>query len=285
MTTLRDALGPATARLVAAGVPDAARDARVLLAHAAGLAADRLLISPGDPLSPQAATRFEAAVCARAARQPVSQITGGRDFWRHRFIVTPDVLDPRPDTEALVAEALRGEFRHVLDLGTGSGAILLSLLAERPGATGLGTDLSPAALAVAKRNAAALGLADRAEFALSDWLAAVDGTFNLIVSNPPYIAAGEMAGLAPEVRDWEPRMALTPAIDPADDHGCDGLGAYRAIAAAAPAHLVAGGRLIVEIGPAQGRAVAALIGAAGFVDLSVLPDLDGRDRVVCGRKA
>jgi release factor glutamine methyltransferase len=202
----------------------------------------------------------------------VAQLLGYRDFWKHRFIVTPDVLDPRPDTEALVAEALRRPFARVLDLGTGTGAILLSLLAERPAATGLGTDLSEAALTVARRNAAALRLADRADFAPADWFAGVAGQFDLIVSNPPYIAAAEMAGLAPEVRDWEPHLALTP--------GGDGLDAYRAIARGAGAHLAPGGRLVVEIGAAQGAAVAAIMAGAGLGPVRVLPDLDGRDRVV-----
>jgi release factor glutamine methyltransferase len=276
MTTLRAALGLATARLATAGVPDPARDARALLAHAAGIAPDRLSLHIDDTLTPDAAARLDAALTARAARQPVSQITGGRDFWRHRFIVTPDVLDPRPETETLVAEALRAPFSRVLDLGTGSGAILLSLLAERPGAAGLGIDVSPAALDVALRNAAALGLTDRATFALSDWFDAVSGPFDLIVSNPPYIAAGEMAALSPEVRDWEPHLALTPRDDP----GGDGLSAYRAIAGGVPRHLSPGGRLIVEIGPTQGASVAAILAAAGLTDVAVLPDLDGRDRVV-----
>jgi release factor glutamine methyltransferase len=272
MTTLRAALGPATARLVAAGVPDAARDARLLMAHAAGIAAGRLTISLDSALTPDAADRLDAALTARAARQPVSQIIGGRDFWRHRFIVTPDVLDPRPETETLVAEALRAPFTRLLDLGTGSGAILLSLLSERPGATGLGTDLSCAALDVARRNAAALGLTERAGFQQADWFVGVAGRFDLIVSNPPYIAADEMPDLAPEVRDWEPHLALTP--------GGDGLAPYRSIAAGVGAYLTPGGRLMVEIGPKQGVAVSALFGAAGLRDIAILPDLDGRDRVV-----
>ena len=150
------------------------------------------------------------------------------------------------------------------------------MLAEWPGAEGLGIDASVAALAVARRNAAALGLAGRARFALGDWAAEVAESFDLIVSNPPYIALAEMAGLAPDVRDWEPRQALT-------DEG-DGLTAYRIIAASAPTHLAPGGRLMVEIGPTQGAEVAALMLAAGLMDSHILPDLDGRDRVVFARK-
>ncbi len=272
-----EALADAARQLAAACVSDAPRDARRLLAHAMGVDPARLTLHLQDDLTPDAAARFAEAVAARLRRQPVSQITGQRLFFGRSFRVTPDVLDPRPETEVLVAAGLQEPFVRVLDLGTGSGAILLTLLAERAGATGLGTDASAAALDVARANAQALGLADRAQFAPGDWWQAVpdDARFDLIVSNPPYIAEAEMAGLAPEVRDWEPRLALTP--------GGDGLDAYRAIAAGAAAHLAPGGRLLVEIGPTQAGAVAALLAAAGLADLRVLPDLDGRDRVVTAR--
>jgi release factor glutamine methyltransferase len=266
------ALRAAVARLLAAGVPDAPRDARRLLAHALSLPPDRLGLHPDRGLSAAEVAAFDTALAARAARQPVSQITGSRAFWGHGFRVSRDTLDPRPETEVLVAEALREPFARVLDLGTGTGCILLSLLAERPDATGLGTDISAAALDVARDNAARLGLGARAEFAAADWFDGIPGSFDLIVSNPPYIAADEMPGLAPEVRDWEPALALSP--------GGDGLAAYRAIAAGARAHLRAGGRLLLEIGPTQGAAVTALLAGAGLADLRVLPDLDGRDRVV-----
>lgn len=269
------ALRAAAARLSAAGVPDAMRDARLLLAHALGLAADRLTLHIGDVPAPEAEARFEALVEARAARAPLSHLTGQRLFWGRPFRVTPDVLDPRPETESLVALALAEPFAQVLDLGTGTGAILLSLLAERPGAKGLGADLSPAALAVAQDNAQALGLTARAGFVLSDWWAQVQGRFDLIVSNPPYIALAEMPALSPEVRDHEPHLALTD--------GGDGLAAYRAIAAQASAHLVPGGRLIVEIGATQGPEVAAILARSGLADVTIHPDLDGRDRLVAAR--
>jgi release factor glutamine methyltransferase len=271
-----EALRAAIPRLTAAGVPGAGADARRLLAFALGVAADRLTLVLNDPVTAAQVRAFDAAVAARARRQPVSQITGERLFLGRSFRVTPDVLDPRPETEVLVLAALDRPFVRMLDLGTGSGCILLSCLAGMPGATGLGADLSEAALAVAERNAARLGLSARAAFVRSDWFAAVEGRFDLIVSNPPYIAEAEMAGLAPEVRDWEPRLALTP--------GGDGLDAYRAIAAGAAAHLKPAGRLMVEIGPAQARAVADLLADRGFCEIAILPDLDGRDRVV-GAKA
>jgi len=269
----QDALRFAVARLTQAGIPDAARDARHLLAFAMGLAPDRLTLHLPDDLSPDAQTRLEAALIARAARQPVAQIIGHRLFWGRPFRVTCDTLDPRPETETLIALALTAPFTHPLDLGTGTGAILLTLLAERPDASGLATDISPAALIVAEGNAAALGLTHRARFQTSDWFAGIDGQFDLILSNPPYIAAAEMPHLSRDVREWEPHLALTP--------GGDGLAPYRAIAAAAPRHLTPLGRLMVETGPTQGHAVAALFVAAGLRRVTIHPDMDGRDRVVC----
>ena len=208
-----EALRAALPRLQAAGVEGAARDLRLLLAFAIAIPPDRLTLVLNDPLSDAALGRFDAAVAARAARQPVSQIVGGRLFWGRWFRVTPDVLDPRPETETLIAAALDGEFSRVLDLGTGSGAILITLLAESGHATGVGIDLSENALSVATGNAASLLVADRASFLQSDWLSAVSGSFDLVVANPPYISEAEMSGLSPEVRQWEPRLALTPGGD------------------------------------------------------------------------
>ena len=271
-----DALRLAIPRLEAAGVEGAGRDARVLLAHALGVAPDRLTLHLPDKMTGPQASAYEAALIAREARQPVAQITGRRLFWGHWFRVTRDTLDPRPDTEALVAEALSQPFLKMLDLGTGTGCILLSCLKGMPMARGVGVDISEPALAVAAGNSCDLGLGDRAKFLRSDWFSNLSGAFDLIVSNPPYIAADEMAALAPEVRDWEPHLALTP--------GGDGLEAYRIIARGAPSRLMPGGRLLVEIGPTQGQAVAALFRAAGLEGIRILPDMDGRDRVVVAEK-
>ncbi len=271
-----DALRLAIPRLEAAGVEGAGRDARVLLAHALGIAPDRLTLHLPDKMTGPQASAYEAALIAREARQPVAQITGRRLFWGHWFRVTRDTLDPRPDTEALVAEALSQPFLKMLDLGTGTGCILLSCLKGMPMARGVGVDISEPALAVAAENSCDLGLGDRARFLRSDWFSNLSGAFDLIVSNPPYIAADEMAALAPEVRDWEPHLALTP--------GGDGLEAYRIIARGAPSRLMPGGRLLVEIGPTQGQAVAALFWATGLEGIRILPDMDGRDRVVVAEK-
>ena len=271
-----EALREAAARLQATGIEGAARDARRLLAHALGVAPDVLAGRLGDTVPEAALAAFDALVARRAAREPVSPLTGARAFWGREFLVTMDVLDPRPETETLVALALAQPFSRVLDLGTGSGCILVTLLAERPEATGVGTDVSPEALMIAGQNAARHGVVDRVVLPLSDWFMDIGGRFDLIVSNPPYIAAGEMAGLAPEVRDHEPRLALT-------DEG-DGLGAYRVIGNSARDRLTPGGRILVEIGPTQGAAVSRLFEAGGLERVAVHPDLDGRDRIVSARR-
>ncbi|WP_227284040.1 peptide chain release factor N(5)-glutamine methyltransferase [Boseongicola sp. H5] len=273
--TIQTALTAGRDRLRAAGLDGADRDARWLMAGALGVPPDRVILRLQDPLGDPAARSFETAIARRLDREPVSHILGGRWFYGRWFRVTRDVLDPRPETETLVDLALSAPFSTVLDLGTGTGCILLSLLAVRPGATGLGTDISPEALAVADRNATGLGLSDKLDLRLSDWTADVTGRFDLIVSNPPYISATEMADLAPDVRDHEPHLALTD--------GGDGLAAYRAITAGAPHHLARGGRLLVEIGWTQGPAVSALFRAAGLEEIAVHSDMDGRPRVVSGR--
>ncbi|MGR3504166.1 peptide chain release factor N(5)-glutamine methyltransferase [Pseudaestuariivita sp.] len=268
--TAGQALAKAAAQLAEAGVPEASRDARKLLAFAAGVDATRVTLMAPDDLPQSVAQRFDTLVAERAARRPVSHLTGSRAFYGRDFQVTPDVLDPRPETETLVEAALAQPFASVLDLGTGSGAILVTLLAERPGAVGTGTDLSEAACLVASANAVTHRVAQRAEIIATHWDHGIAGPYDLIVSNPPYIAATEMEHLAPELA-YEPRMALTD--------GRDGLTAYHAIALAGTRHLAPGGTILVEIGPTQARAVAALFAAQGFAT-NVLTDLDGRDRVV-----
>ncbi len=272
-----EALRAAIPRLRAAGIDGPERDARVLLAEALGVDRGRLILHLDQPMADAVQQAFMRMIDRRAARQPVAQIVGRRLFHDRWFRVTPDVLDPRPETEELVALALQEPFARLLDLGTGSGAIALSLLAERPDAQGVATDVSEAALAIAAENAQALGLSDRLTLSRSDWFASVTGEFDLIVSNPPYIAAAEMPSLDPEVRDHEPRLALT------DD--ADGLSAYRAIAAGAAAHLTPGGRLLVEIGAGQGPAVSGLFTKAGLDGVAIHTDLGGKDRVVAARRS
>jgi len=268
----RNALAAATRSLASAGVPDPARDARRLAQWASGLAPAAFSAAIPDPVPAAAAARLETALAARAARRPVSQITGERTFWSRDFHVTDAVLDPRPETESLVEAALARPFATVLDLGTGSGCILVTLLAERPDSRGIGIDASAAALAIAARNARRHHVSARAQFRVSDWFAAVEERVDLIVANPPYLAAAEWQRLDPEPRLYEPREALVG--------GADGLGAYRAITAGAPAHLAQGGRLLLEIGPTQAVAVSEILSAGGLRPHPPLPDLDGRDRVI-----
>lgn len=274
--TAAEALRAAVPKLVAAGIAGGARDARILLAHAMDIAPERLTLHLPDALDGTVQARFEASILARLAHQPIAQIIGKRLFWGRSFQVTRDTLDPRPETEILVQAALAAPFAKVLDLGTGTGCILLSLLADMPMASGLGCDISQAALQVAQGNANALGLGTRAKFQQSDWFDAVQGRFDLIVSNPPYVAADEMAGLSADVLDWEPHLALSP--------GGDGLQPYRRISSGASARLLPGGRILLEIGPTQAQAVSHLFAVQGFEAISVLPDLDGRDRVVMAQK-
>ena len=260
--------------LASVGIAEPMREARQLLTHSLSIPIEQVtLIAPDVP--PEASIdAFLALVARRRAREPMSHILGKRAFFGQEFIVTPDVLDPRPETEHLVEAALDSPFRRVLDLGCGSGCILLSLLAQRSHAFGLGVDISEAALDVAARNARKLGLEKRSKLEQSDWFSMVSGQFDLIVSNPPYIATDEAAALSPEVHEHEPHLALFA--------GPDGLEAYRQILRAAPRHLAPGGRLMVEIGPTQGAAVLALFGEQGLTRCQTIPDLDGRDRVVIG---
>ncbi len=263
----------ATERLGAAGIESPARDARLLMREVLSVDGAGLIARMSDIVEDSAVQAFEQSIRRRAAREPVSHITGYREFWGRKFEVNRDVLDPRPETECLIAEALhRGPYRKVLDLGTGSGCILLTLLAEWPDSKGMGVDQSDAALRVAKRNSAHLLLDQRCELLASNWYENVDGVFDLIVSNPPYIAEDEISALSPEVRLHEPEMALTP--------GGDGLSAYEAIAGKARRHLSPIGTLMVEIGPTQSHQVSAIFANAGLMVHAVIPDLDQRPRVI-----
>ena len=229
-----------------------------------------------EAIAPDIAERYEALISLRAVRVPVSHLIGERAFYGRSFIVSGDVLDPRPETETLVEAALSLPFKRLLDLGTGSGCILVSLLAEMPNATGVGADLSEAACLQASANAVRHGVEDRCDIICSDWFGAVTGQFDLITSNPPYLAAAEMDDVQPELRDYEPRMALT------DEN--DGLSVYRIIATSAQRHLSQNGRVVVEIGASQGPAVREIFAQNGWVDVAVVSDLDGRDRVICAAR-
>jgi len=262
-------------------VESPAIDARLLLEAAAPVSRAEILADPHRALAADAAARFEALVARRERREPVSLILGRKGFWNVTLKVSPGVLTPRPESETILEAALaelppERSFR-ALDLGVGSGALILALLAERPNATGLGVDVSEAALAAARDNAARLDLASRVDLVRGDWTAGLaDAAFDLVVANPPYIATGEIASLAPEVRRYDPRVAL--------DGGPDGLAAYRVLAPEILRVLRPGGLFAVEIGSGQRLAVEALFEAAGAQEVRTHRDLGGRDRVVAGRK-
>jgi release factor glutamine methyltransferase len=256
-------------------------DARLLLEAAGPVTRAEILSDPHRALDDEAAARLESFVARREAREPVAQILGRKGFWTLMLNVGPGVLTPRPDTEALLDVVLAAfpaeRAFSVLDLGVGSGAILLAILAERPKAKGLGVDVSDEALAVARDNAAQLGLEKRVALLRSDWTTGLgDASFDLVVCNPPYIPTADIAALEPEVRDFEPRLAL--------DGGADGLDAYRLLAPEILRVLRPGGRFAVEIGAGQRADVEALFAAAGAVTLTAHPDLAGRDRVVAGAR-
>ena len=272
----------AAARLARAGLPNPELDAETLFRGLSGQSRAGFLAGSADPVAEEVEAAFERAVARRERQEPVQYILGSVAFWRDEFRVNRAVLIPRPDTEILVeAVALRlraFDGPRILDLGTGSGAIALSLLRELPGSTALAIDASADALGVAQENAALLGLADRIELRLSRWFSDIRASeiFDAIVSNPPYIAAADAAALAPEVRDFEPSMALF--ADTADD-----LSSYRAILDEMPGHLRSGGLLAFEVGMGQAERVATLMEGRGLKSLETLEDLAGILRVILGR--
>ena len=271
--TIAQALARATGLLSPVSGDMARREVSILLAHVLGRDVSAMMLDSDQILTADQLDRFNANVSARQSLQPVSQIIGLRAFWDHEFIVTPDVLDPRPETELLVELALRHKSaRTVLDLGTGSGCILCSVLAAAPQMRGLGVDTSQKALDVAARNAARTGVADRAEFRQSDWFEYVDGRFDLILSNPPYVTLDEFRDLESGVRNWEPRQALT-------DDG-DGLDAYRKIASQLQNFLTPQGAAYFEHGATQSADVCAIFHAQGYENVKVFKDLSGKDRAV-----
>jgi release factor glutamine methyltransferase len=263
--------------LAEAGIGSAALDTRLLLRHALGIDATELLARPDEPVDAQGGAALAALVARRLAHEPMARILGEWEFWGLPFGLSPDTLVPRPDTETVVATALDlfpvsdGPIR-IADFGTGSGCILVALLVERPAASGLGVDRSHAALRTARQNALLNGVGDRARFLAANWGDALNGAFDLIVSNPPYIATRVVGTLDPEVREHDPVRAL--------DGGPEGLDAYRDIMRDAPRLLAPGGRIILEIGYDQAEAVMALAGARGLEIVTLRHDLGGHHRCI-----
>jgi release factor glutamine methyltransferase len=277
------ALKAGRATLHDAGIENGALDARLLLAAAAGIDMTALIARGRDALPAATEALFASYIGRRAAGEPVARILGAKEFWGLRFELGPATLVPRPETEILVEAVLdtlgrrRGEPLRILDLGTGSGCILAALLSECPRATGIGIDADPAAVEIAGANFRRLGLADRATAEVGDWLENVAAPADVIVSNPPYIREAEIAGLSPEVRDFDPHAALSG--------GADGLAAYRRILVRVGPVLASRGLLAFEVGAGQAAAVAGLMRAAGIVDGGIRSDLAGVERVVLGSAA
>jgi release factor glutamine methyltransferase len=279
--TLLTAWQGAKQRLEAAGLSGPVIEARLLVEAAADATRADIVGDPYRELTPEQEATLDDYLSRRERREPVSHILGRKGFWKIMLNVTRDVLTPRPDTETVVEYVLRDFPEHaawsILDLGIGSGAIVLSILAERPAAKGLGIDVSEEALAVARDNAANLGLASRLALLRGDWTQGLgEATFDLVVSNPPYIATDVLATLEPEVRDHEPRVAL--------EGGPDGLMHYRRLAPEILRVLKPGARFAVEIGYDQKDAVEALFREAGALGVTTIRDLGDRDRVVTGTK-
>ncbi len=280
--TVGSAIDVAARRLADAGIPAARREARLLVAAASGVAPEAILAHPERAIDAATATRAAALVDRRAAREPLAKIVGRREFWTLSLLTTADTLDPRPESEIVVEAALAATAHatgglRVLDLGTGTGCLLLAVLAERPAAVGIGVDISPAAIRVAAENARRHRLDSRARFVVADWGRGLAGRFDLVLANPPYVAEDEFPALDPEVTRYEPRMAL--------DGGPDGLDAYRALLPGMRNLLAPGGRLLLEIGAGQARAVARLLAANGLVRVAACADLAGRTRCLVARPA
>ncbi|HEY6699896.1 MAG TPA: peptide chain release factor N(5)-glutamine methyltransferase [Pseudolabrys sp.] len=262
------------------GLEDADVDARVLVGHALYLDRARLIAQSDRVLEAREVNAISGLAARRLKREPVSRILGKKEFWSLALAVTRDVLVPRPETETVIEGALdyvvrnglRMEKLRILDIGTGSGALLIALLNELPNAAGIGTDISRPALQTARTNVAQCGLKARGTLVACDMAAGVQGPFDLVVSNPPYIVRGEIGALAPEVRDYDPIVAL--------DGGDDGLTAYRSIAADAKRLLASGGRLFVELGAGQEPSVRTLFTKAGLSVGIARKDLAGTPRVL-----
>ena len=276
--SVEDLLRAATQRLEAAGIPagEARAEARMLLAEALGVSREELRLRPERRVTAGDAGRFASLIARRARREPLAYITGRRAFYGMEFVVSPAVLIPRPETEFLVETALRQGGRRIADVGTGSGAIAVAVAVHAPEARLWASDISPDALAVAERNAARHGVSSHITFVAGNALdpLAPFAPFDVIVSNPPYIAAADVEALLPEVRDWEPRIAL------GTHH--DALFFYRRFAREAPALLAPDGLLAVEVGQGQADAVAELWRGAGLTDVQTVPDYSGIARVVRG---
>ena len=276
-TTVGTFLTALTARFSQAGIDTPRLDARILVGHVLGIDPSMMFARSDMEIDDDQYDRIESLAQRRLAREPVARIVGSREFWSMKFDVTPDVLDPRADTETLVSAilALRPSFPgpvRILDLGTGTGCILLAILSAWPEATGIGVDISPNAVDVATKNAARLGLSNRSVFRVGNWCEGLAETFDIVVSNPPYISTADFLQLQPDVKNFDPPTALKG--------GADGLDAYRALIPAARKALKSGGKIGLEFGAGQEKAVTKLAEENGFASAAEYRDLAGIVRCV-----
>ena len=273
--TIGTMIAEATAQLAAAGIAEARREARLILALALEIDPAMVLGYPERPVDDRSRARLDRLIARRVKHEPFSRLKGTREFWSLDFALSPETLDPRPDSETLIAAALahlpdRRAPLRLIDFGTGTGCLLLALLSELPNATGLGIDILPGAVETARRNALSLGLSARVQFSVGDWDRGIEGEADVILANPPYIPSQEIPSLAPEVAAYEPRGAL--------DGGPDGLDAYRALAPATQRLLTRGGLACIEIGAGQAVPVAGLLSKSGLTINEIRRDLSGLER-------
>lgn len=274
MITIESALKKGASLLNKQGIESSDIDARVLMAHALRISSTNLLLQAYDEIKDDDLERFMQLIQSRSTFQPISQIIGRREFWGRDFNITSDVLDPRPETESIIDLVLNNNCtpKRILDLGTGSGILAITLAAEIPTANVFATDISDSALSVAKNNAHKHGVNDRIQFMKSDWFECVSGQFDLIVSNPPYISADEMLELDKDVVNWEPHIALSP--------GGDGLSPYKSIAKSLDKYLLRTGSAFFEFGYKQAQKIKEIFQDSGFDNTSIHEDMSGHQRII-----
>jgi len=272
---VKQLLSDATLKLSISEIDNAPRDARILVAHALGIPKSQLSMKIKENVSEETKASLEKLISRRINREPIAKILGKRQFWGRTFFINEDVLDPRGDTETLIDYVIDGPVRSVLELGTGSGVIAISLACEWKEVHVVATDISEAALFVAQKNAQNFDVQDKIDFLKSDWFEAIEGKFDLIISNPPYIGLSEINEISQEVLNYDPDLALFA--------GSDGLGAYKRIIPHLTKFLNPGGTVVLEIGASQSESVKNLMNSSGLSEVKTLKDLAGKDRLVTAK--
>ena len=274
---LKEVLADTTIKLSRSGIEGAARDARILTAYALQVPISELSLRINEQVSEKILSKLEKLILRRIDREPISKILGRREFWGRSFFINENVLDPRGDTETLIDFVIEKPVKSVLDLGTGSGAIAVTLACEWKEVHVTAIDISEDALLLAKLNAEKFNVQSKIHFLKSDWFEAIKGHFDLIISNPPYIGLAEQDGLSAEVIKYDPEISLFA--------GCDGLAAYKRIIPSLPKFLNPDGLVLLEIGASQSNQVKNMMNVVGFIDVQIVKDLSGKDRLVAAKLA